>query len=101
MACEGRAVLPSTFAQMQGCVPSNSSVKTLVDEWADGWTDRHMTLERDREGLQTWKTLLALLSGDSMVEPHHRLCHCAFTIPHPPFLFPYLAGRKWKYKKQI
>ena len=48
----------------------------------DGWMDRQMHLERDREGLQTWKTLLALLSGDVMVEPHHRLC--PFTVPHSP-----------------
>ena len=82
MACEGRTVLPTTSAQMQGCVPSNCSVKTLTDEWVDGWIDgwmdRQMHLERDREGLQTWKTLLALLSGDVTVEPHHRLRHCPF-----------------------
>lgn len=87
--CESRTVFPTTSAQTQCWFYSRPSVTTWMDAWMHGRTDRQTHLERDREGLHSWNTLLALLSGDLTVEPHHG----TLSLPFPQFpIFPLLPG---------
>lgn len=49
-----------------------------MDGRKDRWMDEQTNGPREREGLQTWKTLLSLLSGGFIGEPHHLICHHPF-----------------------
>lgn len=56
-----------------------SAAPQLRHGWVGGQTDRQMYLERDREGLHTWKTLSALLSRNFATEPQHSI----LSLPLP------------------